>query len=123
MQILTLNINGSINASLQVGDIAYYSSTGTVAGSGFSTVNTGDILLIGEVTEIDNALSQIKVLHNNCDVCPAPPTANDYIMFAKNKVVNSSSLAGYYADVKFENYSRDKIEMFSVGSEISESSK
>lgn len=123
MQILTLNIGGDINASLQVGDIAYYSSPGTVATSGFATVNTGGILLIGEVTEIDSALSQIKVLYNNCDACPPPPTANDYIMFAKNKVVNSSSLAGYYADVKFKNYSTDKIEMFSVGSEISESSK
>lgn len=122
MIILTLNIHGNINASLQVGDIAYYSSTGTVANSGFATVNLGDILLIGEVVGIDRALSEIRVLFNP-NLGPTPPTAEDYIMFAKNKTVNSSSLIGYYADVKFENYSTDKIEMFSVGSEISESSK
>tara|TARA_R110002074_G_scaffold261746_1_gene433997 strand:+ start:25 stop:393 length:369 start_codon:yes stop_codon:yes gene_type:complete len=122
MIILTLNIHGDINTSLQVGDIAYYSSTGTVANSGFATVNLGDILLIGEVVGIDRALSEIRVLFNP-NLGPTPPTAEDYIMFAKNKTVNSSSLIGYYADVKFENYSTDKIEMFSVGSEISESSK
>jgi|TARA_R110002124_G_scaffold287134_2_gene470627 hypothetical protein len=122
MQILTLNINGDINASLQVGDIAYYSSPGTVATSGFATVNTGSIKLIGAVTEILNDSSEIKVLFDET-LGPLPPTEGDYIMFAKNKMVNSSSLAGYYADVKFKNYSTDKIEMFSVGSEISESSK
>ncbi len=122
MIILTLNIHGDINTSLQVGDIAYYSSTGTVANSGFATVNLGDILLIGEVVGIDHALSEIRVLFDP-NLGPTPPTAEDYIMFAKNKTVNSSSLIGYYADVKFENYSTDKIEMFSVGSEISESSK
>jgi len=44
-------------------------------------------------------------------------------MFAKNQAINTSSLLGYYADVKFENNSRTKAELFSVGSEISESSK
>mgnify|MGYP003677008840 FL=1 len=49
--------------------------------------------------------------------------ASDFIMFAKNHAVNTSSLLGYFADVKFENNSTDKIELFSVGSEITESSK
>jgi hypothetical protein len=44
-------------------------------------------------------------------------------MFAKNHVVNTSSLLGYYADVKFENNSKEKAELFSVNSEITESSK
>ena len=46
-----------------------------------------------------------------------------YIMFAKNHTANTSSLLGYFADVKFENNSTDKIELFSVGSEVTESSK
>jgi len=122
MQILTLNINGDINTSLQIGDIAYYSSPGTVANSGFATVNPGSIKLIGVVTAILNDSSEVRVLFDEM-LGPLPPIDGDYIMFAKNKMVNSSSLAGYYADVKFKNYSTDKIEMFSVGSEISESSK
>jgi len=44
-------------------------------------------------------------------------------MFVKSNIVNTSSLRGYYADVKLENNSTDKIELFSVGSEITLSSK
>ena len=47
----------------------------------------------------------------------------DYCMFVKSNIVNTSSLRGYYADVKLENNSTDKIELFSVGSEITLSSK
>ena len=46
-----------------------------------------------------------------------------FILFTKNNNINSSSLLGYYADVKFENDSLEKIELFSVGSEITQSSK
>ena len=45
------------------------------------------------------------------------------ISFAKDKTVNTSSLLGYYASVKFVNNSQEKIELFSIGSEIQESSK
>ena len=44
-------------------------------------------------------------------------------MFVKNQVINSSSLVGYYANAKFENDSIAKAELFSVGSEVTESSK
>ena len=47
----------------------------------------------------------------------------DYIMFVKDKRVNSSSILGYYADVRLVNYSTEKIELFSVGSEVTVSSK
>ena len=48
---------------------------------------------------------------------------NAFISFAKEKKVNTSSLLGYYADVKFINDSTKKAELFSVGSEVAESSK
>ena len=51
------------------------------------------------------------------------PSTNDYIFFSKNQVVNTSSLLGYYADVKLENNSKNKVEIFSINSEITESSK
>ena len=44
-------------------------------------------------------------------------------MFAKNHVVNTSSLLGYYANVKFKNNSISKAEIFSINSEITESSR
>ena len=44
-------------------------------------------------------------------------------MFEKDKQVNSSSLIGYYAEVELMNNSDAKIELFSLGSEVSENSK
>ena len=44
-------------------------------------------------------------------------------MFSKNKEVNNNSLLGYYAEVKLINNSTDKIELFTLGSEVTESSK
>ena len=36
------------------------------------------------------------------------PSLGDYVMFEKDKRVNSSSLIGYYANVNFVNYSTKK---------------
>ena len=44
-------------------------------------------------------------------------------MFSKNKEVESTSLKGYFAKIELENWSDEKIELFSIGSEVSESSK
>ena len=51
------------------------------------------------------------------------PQASDYCFFVKNKIVNMSNLLGYYANAKFENNSKEKVEMFTVSAEITESSK
>ena len=127
-QVLTFS--GDINVSLQVGDVIYYSPLGTTGG--FSTVSSpGTIVTFGVVTEIHNdgnptigiPAHSIMVLWDDTNLAAPPPQPNDYIMFAKNKEVNSSSLKGYYAEIKFENYSTDKIELFAVTSEASESSK
>ena len=48
---------------------------------------------------------------------------NDFIMFAKDKRANKSSVSGYYASVKLENSSTEKAELFTIASEIQESSK
>ena len=135
MQTLTLNINGDINASLQIGDTAYFMPIGT--SGGFATAALGDVIAFGIVSSIVNPLGllpgpiivQVYYDNNPVDVNgnPVPPipipTANDYIMFGKDKKVNSSSLIGYYADIAFVNNSDQKVELFSVGSEVVESSK
>ncbi len=41
-----------------------------------------------------------------------PPHHGAFIVFTKNQAINTSSLLGYYADVKFENNSRTKAELF-----------
>lgn len=120
-QILTISIlGGDINASLQVGDAAYYSPLSTVAGSGFSTVTTGNIKKLGDISVIDKSAGSISIL---IDTDNTALVNGDYIMFEKDKRVNSSSILGYYADVHLVNYSTEKIELFSVGSEVTVSSK
>jgi hypothetical protein len=96
------------NISLQVGDIAYYI---TPDPSGYNS----DPKIIGEISAVGN--NYIEVPSNT------GYTTDDFIMFSKNKAVNNSSLLGYYAEVKLSNNSTDKIELFSIGSEVTQSSK
>ena len=132
MQLQLLTFSNDINTSLQVGDIVYYSPTTTVPSSGFDTIPAvGTIVTFGVVTAIyndGNVLPPIPphsiiVIYDNAVLLGPQPPAGSYIMFSKNKEVNSSSLIGYYADIEFRNYSTDKIELFNIGSEVSENSK
>ena len=96
------------NISLQVGDIAYYVTPDT---SGYNS----DPEIIGKISAIGK----------NFIIVPTNPgiTADDFIMFSKNKAVNNCSLLGYYAEVKLSNDSTGKVELFSIGSEVTQSSK
>jgi len=114
-----LPFSAPVNTSLQVGDIIYYSPISTVASSNFSTISSNTAILLGIVTSIGP--TDINVIFDESTV--AIPNIGDYIMFQKNEEVNSSSIIGYYADINFVNYSTDKIELFSIGSEVTESSK
>jgi len=127
MQIIILPFNGPINTSLQVGDSVYYDSVGTVPNSGFSTAG-GHVTFLGTVTGINHDDFTVTAVFDETKFAPntmiaLPSATSSFIMFGKNKAVNSSSLTGYYADVKFINYRTDEVELFSVGSEVSESSK
>jgi len=119
MTIITLPFSAPINTSLQVGDIIFYSALSTVAGSNFSTISSSSSTLLGIATSIGQ--DSINVIFDESTV--AIPSVGDYIMFKKNNEINSSSIIGHYADIKFVNHSTDKIELFSIGSEVTESSK
>tara|TARA_R100001463_G_scaffold96097_2_gene150633 strand:+ start:90 stop:449 length:360 start_codon:yes stop_codon:yes gene_type:complete len=119
MEHITIPLGGNVNSSVQIGDMVYYSSPNPVPNSGFYTSNSSDITQLGVVTQIST--NSISVIYDDSSI--VPPSSGDFIMFAKNQEVNSSSVIGYYAEVKFINYSPDKIELFSIGSEVSESSK
>tara|TARA_R100000664_G_C2719097_1_gene113167 strand:- start:257 stop:673 length:417 start_codon:yes stop_codon:yes gene_type:complete len=138
MIIQTLTFGSDLNTSLQPEDIVYYAQPGTVPGSGFSTITSmANVTLFGIVVEVyrdgspanNIPANSITVIYDDTTVSPpSPATTNpfypgDYIMFSKNKQVNSSSVTGYYANVKFMNYANEPIELFSIGSEVSESSK
>jgi hypothetical protein len=44
-------------------------------------------------------------------------------MFVKNPEVNSTSLKGYYSEIKMQNNTMEKAELFAVSSEVAISSK
>ena len=117
-QVATLNFDKPVNTSLQIGDIVYYSAINT--SGNFSVVVSGNTTEFGAVVSIEPDGKSIKVMY---DILIPLPSDNDYITFAKDKRVNSSSLVGYYAEVTLTNNSKEKIELFSVGSEVSQSSK
>ena len=122
MQLMELEFDNELNTSLQVGDTIFYVDTGS-KGS-FNVGGVGDIVMLGELQEIrrDSGGKYIlSILYDNVNV--PSPTGGEFIMFVKNKEVNTNSLLGYYAKVAFENDSTKDVELFSVGSNIFESSK
>ena len=106
-----------INTSAQVGDILYYVPTALVGGF---DQGDGNILVLGIVNSIGENI--VTFLYDSVN-SPPIPTQGDFVMFAKDTNVNTTSLLGYYASVKFTNDSSREIELFSVGSEVTESSK
>ena len=119
MQVVNLTFPlDFLNTSVQVGDIAYYANTSQSGNSGFSISNNSPIIKLGTIISINNGVVQVLKPNN-----VTTPTIGSYIMFEKNKKVNSSNLTGYYAEVQFKNYSSNRVQLFSVGSEFSESSR
>tara|TARA_Y100001973_G_C5178734_1_gene323589 strand:- start:1136 stop:1504 length:369 start_codon:yes stop_codon:yes gene_type:complete len=122
MPLIVLTFD-NVNNSLQVGDIIYCSVGGTNVG-GFNSTQLSNTNLIGPVNSIVNntPLPGWDITINHTSGAPAP-LPGDFISFVKDKRANTSSLIGYYANARFVNDSKTKAELFSVGSEISESSK
>ena len=112
MPTTDLTFPNDINVSVQIGDIIYYTPT-TLNG----IHNTaGTIVELGFVTAING--NTITV-----DYIAALPQPGDFIMFAKDRSVNMSSLLGYFAKFRIRNNSKDKAEMYSISVDVIESSK
>tara|TARA_Y100001938_G_scaffold43892_1_gene60920 strand:+ start:1907 stop:2281 length:375 start_codon:yes stop_codon:yes gene_type:complete len=124
MLLITITFE-TINTSLQVGDNVYYVPTST-QGSTVTAHDEGflpDVRFLGSVFSLQpqGAGAEIGILYDENEI--SAPQPGDFLMFAKDKRVNTSNLVGYYADIKFSNNSNERIELFSVGSEVFESSK
>tara|TARA_B110000211_G_scaffold221643_1_gene269501 strand:- start:586 stop:945 length:360 start_codon:yes stop_codon:yes gene_type:complete len=119
MAILQIILNfPSLNVSVQVGDIVYCTN-GLPAVGGFYNSTLSNTRKIGPIVGING--TSIVVRYDSA--LTAGPGQGDFISFAKDKTINTSSLLGYYAELKFINNSKVKAELFSVGSEVQESSK
>jgi|TARA_R110000824_G_scaffold401188_1_gene611213 hypothetical protein len=102
------------NASLQVGDHAYYIDAYLLENFEGQLASSSPVHL-GEITDITS--NTIKV-----EAFLSVPIGS-YIMFAKDNRVNGGSLKGYYASVKMRNADIKKAELFAISSEVTESSK
>ena len=119
MILQSLTFSDKLNFSLQVGDqILYVDANSNIIEFGVVTklLPNGD-----NVSQPPTPPNSIVVSYDPNTV--SPPSVNDYIMFSKNKEVNTSSLKGYFAEEEFVNNSTSDITLFSIGAEVSESSK
>ena len=107
----------TVNTSAQAGDVAYYVSTS--AQGGFDQ-DSGNISVLGIITLVGDGF--INIAYDDAGSVPLP-SAGEYLMFAKDKRANTSSLLGYYAEVELTNNSHEYAEIFSINSEVEESSK
>ena len=109
------------NNFLQIGDTAY-AVTPALAG-----VHYGNTTLAQLAADTPQLVGIIEAIGINTITITEPPAyqplADDFIMFSKNNEVNSTSLLGYYAEIKLTNNSIDEAELFALSSEIAPSSK
>ena len=121
MGTFTITLSGEINSSLSIGDTIFTCNVANVtdAGGTDSTIdkNSDGPTLRGTVTAINNATNVITVDDGGSEVT-ANALANDIALFAKDGIVNTSGISGYYATVKMKNNSTSEAKLFSVGSEI-----
>ena len=121
--MINIKIKGGIqNASVQIGDTAYYvpkSSLSIIGKQQSSDENPIEDVtyLIGVITAVSPEAITIDNPSNT------PTNEEHFVMFRKNENVNNTSLIGYYAEVQLKNESPDKAELFALSSEITESSK
>jgi len=119
---ITLTFNNPLNCSVSAGDTVYY--TPVSLGGGFSVAQTSTMQVLGTVVSIGGTYLEPAIIIKNDTISFSPAiTSSTFISFRKNNKANLTSLKGYYAEAKFENNSKEKAELFAVGSEIVQSSK
>ena len=135
MALATLVINGSMNVSVSVGDIVYYTpivntydwetspgSTNTVYDSGNTDSGVSNVIQLGPIQSITPNGSQF-IIEVDVPEGVEVPALNDFLLFSKNNQFEISSILGYYSLVRLQNNSKEKAELFSVAMDITESSK
>ena len=109
MAIITLTFTNALPQGIEIGDIAWYSQA-----------STGLDVHMGPITNITSDPITVVV---DLAIGIIPPTNADFIFYVKTPMGVVSSLKGYYAEAQFVNESTKYAELFSVGTEIFESSK
>ena len=107
MPNLTLTFTNQLPTNLSTTDTAWYLD-----------ISAGVEIQLGEVTNISGTTIIISLIPG-----ATIPDAEDFIFYVKNPIAHIGQLKGYYAEAQFRNNSTSYAELFSVGTEIFESSK
>tara|TARA_R110000796_G_scaffold1579_8_gene6264 strand:+ start:1239 stop:1622 length:384 start_codon:yes stop_codon:yes gene_type:complete len=127
MPTVSYSFDNIINVSLQPKptSVATGVQTGAWDDIYFSTIvggkQSGSVKLIGKCTGINNTTNTVSI-DTASSTIPLPNTG-DYLFFAKNSNINTPGIMGYYAEVEMINDSTEQSELFTVSSEVNESSK
>tara|TARA_R100001480_G_scaffold141720_1_gene139049 strand:- start:223 stop:546 length:324 start_codon:yes stop_codon:yes gene_type:complete len=103
-----INFSQNINVSVQVGDTLYYTNV---------TGGAGNPIEIGPITEVGSNF----VVVDGPNATPA--FTNDLFFMFKKPNLNNASVKGYFAEARIATNSNTKTELFTLGSEITQSSK
>lgn len=121
MKSIIFEYETPINTSIQAGDLAFFVETNLVGTTinTYSTGNVGSTKLLGVISEISTPVGEvyprvITVIYDDT-IITVPPIVGDFLMFAKDRRANTSSLKGYYAEIDMTNDSHGKIELFAIG--------
>jgi len=126
MPDIVYTFSNPINVSLQSkpNGVATGAETGAYDNVYFTRIlsgkQLGSVKLIGSCVDITQSQNKITVKA----VANIPlPAIGDYLFFAKNTNINTPGIMGYYAEVEIINDSTEQAELFTVSSEVNESSK
>ena len=108
MPNLTLTFNNPFPVTLQVGDEVW-----------FLDIDTGHEIKLGTLTDITDLILTIDIVTG----ATLPEEGVDFVFFKKDTRAHVGQLKGYYAEAQFRNNTTAYAELFSVGSEVFESSK
>ena len=109
MADITFTFTNPLPDGTQITDVAWYLNN-----------TTKKEIKMGPIKSIDNTTKTIVV---DAKIGVVPPGSSDFIFYVKNPIAGTGQLKGYYAEVQFTNSSTDYAELFSVGTQIFESSK
>ena len=126
--IINFNEDLIMNDSVQIGDYAFrVSNINDAKGVNYTSQNPELIGVIKGVSTtritVNNEDPTLQLLGLLDPTNPITPDEEDFIMFAKDSSINISGIKGNYIKVKIENNSKTHAELFTLGSEVSESSK
>ena len=126
MPDIVYTFSNPINVSLQSkpNGVATGAETGAYDNVYFTRISSGkqlgSVKLIGSCVDITQSQNKITVKA----VANIPlPAIGDYLFFAKNTNINTPGIMGYDAEVEMIIDSTEQAELFTVSSEVNESSK